>query len=214
MSAPRLADELFLIGHDGHTGRPVGQADVLANGLAGALLGELLLDGRLTVVDGRVRVQDPRTYGDKASDAVLAEVRRQSDDRAVRGWVEYLRDEVRDVVGRRLVAAGVVRKEQARAPLTRRTQTRYPAADLVAFARPRTRLAHVLTRQEPVDAQLATLAALVRATGLDHVVADTGRVAVRDRRARIADNLPPVLRALVSGVDASVAAMALGAVGG
>ena len=44
-----LADELFLIGHDEYTGKSVVNGDVLGCGLAGAVVAELLLAGRLTV---------------------------------------------------------------------------------------------------------------------------------------------------------------------
>jgi hypothetical protein len=121
-----LADELFLVGHDEYTGKPTGNAGVLARTLAGAVLGELLLDGRLTIVEGRVAVQAARAYGEKTTDAVMGEVCRQGDRLPVRHWVGYLRGDVREVVARRLVATGLVRREQPRG-LARRGHTRYPA---------------------------------------------------------------------------------------
>ncbi|MCW6010528.1 GPP34 family phosphoprotein [Micromonospora sp. CPCC 205371] len=193
-----LADELFLVGHDEYTGKPTGNAGVLASALAGAVLGELLLDGRLTIVEGGVAVQAARAYGEKATDAVLGEVCRQGDRRPVRHWVGYLRGDVRDVVARRLVATGLVRREQPRG-LARRGHTRYPAYDPQRYAEPRRRLAQALAGQGPMDAQLAALAALAGIAGL---VPDP---------TRVRENLPWVLRDLVSGVDEAVSAQALAA---
>ncbi|MEJ3744770.1 GPP34 family phosphoprotein [Actinomycetes bacterium KLBMP 9797] len=204
-----LADELFLVGHDAHTGKPAGHAGVLASALAGALLGELLLDGRLTLIDDRVAVQAHRPYGEKVSDAVLAEITRQGDGRPVPHWVRYLRGDVREVVARRLLAAGLVRREQPRG-LAWRGPVRFPAHDPIAYAEPRRRLAAALARQQRVDAQLATLAALAGATGLDEVVApELGRAELRERLIRVTESLPAVLRALVSGVEAAITALAL-----
>lgn len=191
-----LADELFLVGHDEYTGKPTGNAEVLASALAGAVVGELLLDGRLTIVEGRVAVQAARAYGEKVTDAVLGEVCRQGDPQPVRHWVDYLRGDVRDVVARRLVATGLVRREQPRG-LARRGHARYPAYDPQRYAEPRRRLAQALAGQGPMDAQLATLAALA---GIAVLVPDP---------ARIRENLPWVLRDLVSGVDEAVHALAL-----
>src|SRR5919201_4176433 len=109
-----LADELFLIGHDEYTGKSVINGTLLDTGLAGAVIGELVLAGRATVSGGRVVVQDPQRTGEPVSDAALAEMLKHPKPYTVRAWCEYLRDEVREIVGRRLVAGGVVRREQSR----------------------------------------------------------------------------------------------------
>lgn len=191
-----LADELFLVGHDEYTGKPTGNTEVLASALAGAVLGELLLDGRLTIVEGRLAVQAARAYGERVTDAVLGEVCRQGDRLPVRHWVAYLRGDVREVVARRLVATGLVRREQPRG-LARRGHTRYPAYDPQRYAEPRRRLAQALAGQDPVDAQLATLAALAGVAGL---VPDP--VGIRE-------HLPWVLRDLVAGAEEAVHTLAL-----
>ena len=59
-----LAEEFFLIAHDDHTGRGLLDADVLAVGLAGAVLAGLVLAGRVTVLDGKVALMDERPAGD------------------------------------------------------------------------------------------------------------------------------------------------------
>ncbi len=202
-----LADELFLIGHDEYSGKPRVSAAALDSGLAGAVLGELLLDGRLTVEDGRVRLRDPRPIGERVSDAALAEVFKQREPWPVRSWVEYLRREVRDMVGRRLVAGGLVRRQRSRGLV--RTSVRFPARDPLTAASPRVRLRYLLDHAELVDLPTATLAALVASTRLEHVLAMESSRRVRDVIAELTQDLPAALAALANGVDAAVGAVTL-----
>ncbi len=204
-----LADELFLIGHDEYTGKSHVNHAILDSGLAGAVLGELLLAGRVAIADNRVVVRDDRPYGEVVSDAALAEIVKQPDNHPVRAWVEYLRADVRDMVGGRLVQAGVVTREESRG-ITLRTTVRYPAIDAINAAAPRVRLRFLLDRDEPLDQQTAALAALVRASKLEHtVLVDTRRQQVRELIARVTEPMHPYLHALAAGVEAAVAGVAL-----
>ena len=95
---------LFLIGHNEYSGKCLANTDAVDLGLAGAVLGELLLSDRIAVVDGRVLVRDPRPYQDRVTDAALAELLRQREAHPPRAWVEYLSEDVRDIVGQRLAS--------------------------------------------------------------------------------------------------------------
>src|SRR5262252_8816407 len=87
-----LADELFLVGHDQYSGKPQVSDSALDTGLAGAVLGELALAGRIYVADDtNVIVRDQRPWGERVSDAALAEILKQREPHPVRAWVEYLR---------------------------------------------------------------------------------------------------------------------------
>ncbi|MEV1289805.1 GPP34 family phosphoprotein [Micromonospora sp. NPDC049679] len=210
MSTFRLADELFLIGHDAYTGRTAVQSDVFDTGLAGAVLAELLLDRRISCADGRVGVADPRAWGEPVSDAALLELRRRGPGYVMRAWVEHLRPTARDSVGRRLADVGVVRREEVRGLLARRTRVRYPGVDPTTCTLPQVRLKYLLERPGSIHPYMATLAALVLATGLDHQLAVTmSRQQVRAQLAEITDRLPAELRALIGGVRTAVAAIAL-----
>lgn len=55
MKEPSLADDLFLVALDTGTGRHRVAERLLSLGLAGGLLGELLLDKAITLVDGKPR---------------------------------------------------------------------------------------------------------------------------------------------------------------
>jgi Golgi phosphoprotein 3 (GPP34) len=202
-----LADEFFLVGHDEYSGKPRVNAEVVHTGLAGAVLAELVLTGRATIADGFVVTRDQRPYGEHVTDAALAEILKQHDAHPVRSWVEYLREDVRDMVSPRLVSAGLVQRVQMRSML--RHTVRFPATDPIRAIAPQARLRYIVDHPDMLDSQSGMLAALVRVTGLEHVIgAATGREA-RELLGRIADQLPENLRAIAAGVDAAVANIAL-----
>ena len=104
-----LADEMFLVGHDQYSGKPMVDDLALDTGLAGAVLGEMVLAGRLGVnEETMIEVRDRRPYGDRVTDAALAEVLKQGQPHSARSWVEYLRGHVRSMVAARLVVRGLV----------------------------------------------------------------------------------------------------------
>jgi hypothetical protein len=205
-----LADELFLVGHNEYSGKEGVNADVLDTGLAGAVLGEAILQRRVVVTNGRVTVDDPRPWGDPVTDAVIREVVRRGDSYVPRAWIEHLRSDVRDVVGRRLVAAGMVQREESKVGLTRRSLVRYRAIDPLQATRPLVRVSHFLQRPEHIDAQTATLAGIIRSTGLEHrVMLEWSRQEILDGIGAIVIRLPQPLRELLAGLDATVSAMAV-----
>jgi Golgi phosphoprotein 3 (GPP34) len=204
-----LADELFLVGHDEYTGKAIVNNTILDSGLAGAVLGELLLAGRVTMVDNRIVMRDPRPYGENVTDAAMAEILKRREDYPVRAWVEYLRDDVREMIARRLISAGMIERAEARG-LSLRVSVRYPATDAIEAAAPRVRLRFMLDKNEPLDQQTAALAALVRAIGLEQaLLLDAGRQQIREHIERATEPMHPFLHALAAGVDAAVAASAL-----
>lgn len=204
-----LADELFLIGHDEYTGKAHVNNVILDSGLAGAVIGELLLTGRVVIAENRVAVRDNRPYGEALTDAALAEILKQRENHPVRAWVEYLRDDVRDMVGRRLVQSGMVTREESRG-LTLRVTVRFPATDAIEAAAPLVRLRFLLDRDDPLDQQTMALASLVLASQLEQtLLVDTTRQQVRELITQRTRPMHPYLHALATGVDAAVAAIAL-----
>jgi hypothetical protein len=202
-----LADEFFLIGHDEYSGKPRVNAEVVHTGLAGAVLGELVLAGRATIADGYVVTRDQRPHGEHVTDAALAEILKQQDAHPVRSWVEYLREAVRDMVSPRLVKAGLVQRVQLRSML--RLTVRFPATDPIRAVAPQARLRYIVDHPDMLDSQTAILAALVRVTGLEHVLGAGSAREAREMLGRIADQMPENLKAIAAGVDAAVANIAL-----
>ncbi|MFC7550569.1 GPP34 family phosphoprotein [Plantactinospora sp. GCM10030261] len=210
MTEFRLADELFLIGHDEYTGKTRVNEELLATGLAGAVLGELLINRRISCLGGKVSVVDQRPWGETVSDAALGELQRRMGSYVVRAWVEHLRDNAREAVGRRLVNAGVVRREESRGMLGRRNGVRFPGVEPMVCAQPQVKLAYQLERPGVIHPQMATLAALLLAVGLEHLLVVTmSRQECKEQLSQITASLPEELHTLVTGVQAATAALAL-----
>src|SRR5262245_15374366 len=202
-----LADEYFLVGHDEYSGKPRVNAEVIGSGLVGAVLGELVMVGRATVVDGYVVVRDRRPHGENVTDAALAEILKQQDAHPVRAWIKYLRADVRDMVGPRLVADNLVQRVPWRSML--RHTIRFPATDPIRANEPQARLRYIVGHPDLLDTQTAMLAALLSVTGLEHVLGLASARAARQTLTELADQLPANLRAISAGVDSAVANIAL-----
>jgi hypothetical protein len=215
MERRRLAADLFLIAHDEFSGKLRISADLLGCGLAGAQLAELVIADRVVVESGRVLVRDASGDGgagpgDEVGDSVVETIRGQDGGHSVRAWVETLGEVLPELVAGRLVAEGVVRREHGGRQLMRRRPDRYPATDLLAAARPRLRLEHMLRTPQEFDLSGAVLAVTVRALGVESVLdPDLDRGGVRELVGRLEANLPGDLRALVEGVRGAVAAVSL-----
>jgi hypothetical protein len=199
-----LASEFFLLAHDEYDGTAAANPTALGNGLAGALLCELIIAGRVTAYGSKLSVRDPRAYGDPATDAVINEMCLQRGDHPVRDWVEHLGEESVRQVAQRLVNVGVVQHEHTRR-LLGRSVDRYPAVDPLEGGRPRAELSIALDRGEELDLQGVTLFGLLAACGIETVLAVdwTGW----DPEAVVAsyvERLPVELRAVISGVKSAV----------
>ena len=210
MDRERLAADFFLIAHDEFSGKLRISRDLLGCGLVGAQLAELIMANRLAVEGGRVLVTEVRGDGDEIGAYVAESISRQTSTHSVRVWVDTFRETLYELVVRRLVEEGVVRREQGGRQLMRKRPDRFPATDLLAAARPRLRLEHMLRTPQEFDLPGAILAVLVGAVGVETVLdPEIDRVAARELMARLEENLPADLRSLVDGVRAAVAAVSL-----
>src|SRR3954471_232280 len=110
-----LADDLFLTAHDTVKGKSLLTPATLGLGLAGALLGELVLWRRLDIVDAKIVLIDDRPTGDPAATAVLDQLLREGQHRVVRDWISFLATGIAvDLVERRLSRAGHVTRQEKR----------------------------------------------------------------------------------------------------
>src|SRR5258705_9360046 len=178
-----LADELFLVGHDQYSGKPQISDGALDTALAGAVLGELVLAGRLSIgEDTVVVVRDQRPHGERVSDAALAEILKQNQAHPVRAWVEYLRDHSRTMVAPRLVHNGMIERVQVRSML--KTTTRYKAIDPLKAAGPQARLRFMLDRPGSLALQSARLRSPLLASGLELLLGGGNGREIRDSLSR------------------------------
>ena len=210
MDRERLAADFFLIAHDEFSGKLRISPDLLGCGLVGAQLAELIMANRLSVEGGRVLVTEVRGDCDEVGAYIAESISRQTTTHSVRVWIDTFREVLYELVARRLVDEGVVRREQGGRQLMRRRPDRFPATDLLAAARPRLRLEHMLRTPQEFDLPGAIIAVLVGAVGAETVLdPEIDRNATRELLTRLEENLPEDVRSLVEGVRAAVAAVSL-----
>jgi hypothetical protein len=201
-----LADDLFLLAHDEVSGKPRLHPRVVGLGLAGALLGELVLFGRADVradADGRyfVVVTDPGPIDDPLADAVLGQVRADGRPRTVRAWLGYLAQTASHNVGERLGAAGTLARTHSRVP---RRGSRWTPTDLTTAAWPATRLRMLLTKSEPVTVPDAALAGFALACGLSQQILWNTPATAREYLDYLLAGLPEALGTLVTQTESAV----------
>jgi len=202
-----LADQYFLIAHEDRTGRSRLHPRATGLGLAAALIGELVLEGRLELIDGDLHIIDRRPPGDALAHDILSLLIAQPQHREVRTWLAYLSQDAAIRVGERLIRVGAVE------PVTRRkmlsTQTLYmpnSAEQRNAAAWAAGRLANLLVRGIEMSVGDRVLAGLVAATGLTrHVLYDfqLHRQAFLQLPSAVG-SLPGNLRELIEYTEASV----------
>src|SRR2546421_6170244 len=204
MSWPQmlLADDLFFVVHDDRTGRPRLHLRAVGLGLAGALLGELMLFGRLAIQNGMLTVVDDRPPRDAVIHALLDQVLAERQPHGVRTWLAFFSQGATEQVAARMVRVGHVTRVEPRWP--RRGGVRWVPADMSTAAWPAARLRHRLHREEPLEEPDVVLAGLVDATGLTPQVLWGVNAATLHYRDHLVALLPAPLRHLLAETRAAV----------
>ncbi|MFI6266675.1 GPP34 family phosphoprotein [Micromonospora sp. NPDC051006] len=219
-SVPRLPvrDELFLLAHDDDTGQPHLHPHALAIGLAGAVLIDLFLTGRITIdpaqgthsaVEQRLHLFNGRPTGDLIADSALASIRYPHPAPTVRGWLRGFSDDLYERTRAGLVAAGILRHASRRrlAGLLR-TDT-YRATDTKWAIIARARLRYLATGREPADNHTAALAGLIAALNLTaYLYLDDDTTALTHRLRTVAGQHHRPVRHITAAVDAALGDLA------
>jgi len=202
-----LADQFFLIAHEDRTGRSRLHPRATGLGLAAALIGELMLEGRLRVIEGDLSIVSRQPPGDALAHDILDLLIAQPQHRDVRTWLAFLSQDAAVKVGERLMRFGAVE------PVTRRkmlsTQTLYmpnTEAQRNAAAWAPARLANLMVRGIEMSVSDRLLLGLVAATGLTRYVLwdfELHRQALLLMPSAV-QSLPGDLRQLIEYTEASV----------
>jgi len=170
-----MPEELTLLMLDDSSGRlneVAGPASGYA--LAGSVLAELLLQGRVDTDGERLVVKDATPTGDALLDPVLARVAADPEldapdhPHGSRWWIETLgreADGFREAVFARLVSRGVLREEEGRF-LWIFPERRYPAVSDKEEREVKARLTGVIFDDQAPETRDALLIGLCRAAGL------------------------------------------------
>lgn len=165
MTDVSLAETLALLAYD-PDGVARGTLTDLDCGLAGALLAELALTGRIGIAGRHVAVVDATPTGHPLLDDTLRRLGRDR-PRSPRDWTVRLTPHLTATVLDRLVATGTLRHEPGRL-MKVFPRDRYPSPDGAeppARARARERMRDAVTAAGPVDARTAALCGLAGALG-------------------------------------------------
>ncbi len=203
----RLAEQLFLISHDHLSGRASVGVELIECGLVGALFGELIIEGRLSIKDGFVVVLESEPINDGLADRLVDTIDRQSTNHRVWTWAAELGPDAYRIVAERLVVSGTLRRERGRR-LFGYAGDRYPAVDLYDAARPRLMLNHVIRNRDEMELDLAVLAALLAALGVEPILGpDISQETERLVLSSLVYAMPSPLQELLAGIDEIVASI-------
>ncbi|MGC5288846.1 GOLPH3/VPS74 family protein [Micromonospora sp. DT231] len=220
-SIPRLPlrDELFLLGHDDDTGHPHVHRQALALGLAGAVLIDLYLAGRVTLDSNaearaaghqRIHPHIDRPTGDMIADAAAATIRNAHP--LLRMWLRGFSDDLYDRARAGLFAGGILRQHtHRRLGGLIRAHTYLPTDSKWAVIA-RSRLRYLATGHEQPNGHTAALAGLVADLGLTHhLYLDDDTPAMTSRLKAIAAQHYQPVRDIIAAVDAAVGDLATAA---
>jgi hypothetical protein len=183
-----LAEDLYLMATDAATGRLLIDATHLDLGLGGALLFDLVLQQRVALVDEHVAVTDSTQTGNRLLDSAMADVAGQAKPHEPEYWVRRLARGARHAVQERLVAAGVLRRDDHKV-LGLIPVHHTPEADRRLHHELVDHLHDAVVLGHPASRETAALASLALAVGLEpYLFPRSDRRAVRQRMAEVAED--------------------------
>jgi len=204
----RVADDMYLMAHNDLSGKPYLQPRALGLGLAGGLLAELMLAGRIDARPGEIVVAEgaPRV-GDDLARHVLGLVLSEREPLAVAEWLLFLARTAAGDVARRLATSGYL----ARAGERRRWGgKRWVPVDADCAFGPLVRVRPALARSRHLTLYGACLAGLADACGLGpRMFAYAPPNATRRYLDEVVARLDPGLRYLIAQTQAAVGSAVL-----
>jgi hypothetical protein len=159
----RLADDLYLMAHHEVTGKPFLQPRATGLGLAGALLAELVLQGKVLVWPDGVAVADRNAPADGLANLVLGHLLSEHQSHPAQDWLLFLGRTAAGQVAQRLGQSGYLALTAAR---RRGRPGRWVPVDADCAFAPLARVQHALKSPRPTAVQGVALAGLADACGL------------------------------------------------
>ncbi len=199
-----LPEELLLLMLDDSSGRLIESAMPASDyALAGGLLAELALAGRIDSDPQRLYVTNPSPTGDAMLDAALAKLRDGTAPMTTRGWIELLAedaDTLRETLFARLVKAGVLRQVDSRF-LWVFADRRYPPVSGREEREVKARLLGVLFNDDIPEPRDSLLIGLARAANLFSLILAEEELARAQPRINQVANLEEINRSLSVAVQ-------------
>lgn len=115
MNETILAEDLLFLAYDPRIGRPMVDSARLSCGLAGAILADLALSGRVDLDGDRLRPGGSSPSGDSVLDGVAEQIAVESRTRKIKWWVQKLQsDRLRRSMLTRATERGILDHERGR----------------------------------------------------------------------------------------------------
>ncbi len=164
-----MPEEILLLMLDDETGRLEERAAPSGDyALAGAVLAELALAGRVDTDPGKLYVVNPAPTGDALQDRALAQIVAAKEVGDSRHWIETLAadaEDFREALFARLVAKGILKRIDGKF-LWVFPERRYPVIDDKEEREVKARIMGVLFQDDIPDPRDSMLIGLCRAAGL------------------------------------------------
>ncbi|TDE59090.1 GPP34 family phosphoprotein [Nonomuraea mesophila] len=203
MNALPLHQDLYLIAHD-QTGRPLIHLSSMALGLAGAVLLDLALGGRVTVAQGQAAATRSAPTGDAIADDLVSLLPRHRAGRELRYLLKKTADGIHDRTREALLGSGVLVQVSGRR-LGVLPYTRYEPADIASVVRASAGARSAVEGWKQPDARCAALCGLVAVLRLEaELYLDQPSARLVGRLREIARDSSPVVGEVVTVVDALV----------
>jgi len=170
-----LAEDVLLLAIDDTTGKISSpESDALGYGLAGAVLMDLVIAGRLDLADGTVTLADATPVGDAVLDEAALEIERNGKVGDAPYWVNTLgRDHLQERVLDRLIQHQILRKDEHRIAWVIPVD-RYPTVNPVPERAVRERMRAAVLDGTAPEPRLAALIGLAKACNLTALVFTRG----------------------------------------
>ena len=203
----RFAEELLVLVLDEGRGEfaPSLPPRSLNLALAGAVLMDLALEGRIDTDLDQLMPVDPTPLGDDVLDPALAEIARDGRSRDTAYWLERIAgrgDRIRRAALARLIERGILRTEAqgllSLVPAVSRSR-RYPTADGQPVEEAKLRIMRVLFSDDVPDPRDIAMIALANACGVFRTILSS------EERAQIADRIDLLTRLDLIGRTMTVA---------
>ncbi len=170
-----LSEKLMLLALHDEKGSVIFSASTaLPYGLAGALIIDLLFQERIALVEGKIKVRNPRPTGDGLLDETLQLIRASDKSRDIKYWVQRIYSKVKNLQKR--VTNGLIEKKI----LERREQkilwvfpsNRYPTIDGAPENEIRKNIHEIVLRYKAPEKDDIALLSLVKSCDLINEVFD------------------------------------------
>ena len=210
MNQLTFTEEIVLLALDDQTGAQLHlPVTALSYGLAGAVLADLAVAGKIDTDPERLTVLDPSPTGDPLLDPWLALITAGTTTHSVAYWLSLLSDrrkEIEQPALDRLMARGILRREDKKI-LWVIGLRRYPTVDGHERTEVRTRLGKLILGEDLPDPRDAILISLLHGCRLTYHIFECPEFAAREQRLATLAKMDLVGREVATATTEAIIAL-------